>query len=91
MLGYLIRRLGWAVVLFLIVTLYTYVLFFILPGNNQVVRRGFRTVKTPNTLRDNTIGVENQSVVREYGTFVWRIVHLDLGTSVPRASRESPS
>ncbi|HXH87945.1 MAG TPA: ABC transporter permease [Gaiellaceae bacterium] len=86
MLGYLIRRLSWAVVLFLIVTLYTYVLFFILPGNNQTVRRGFRQAQTPSTLRDNTLGVENQSLVREYGSFVWAIVHLDLGTS--RVTRE---
>lgn len=85
-LGYLIRRLGWAVVLFLIVTLYTYVLFFILPGNNQVIRRGFRTVQAPSTLRDNTLGVENRSVVRDYGTFVWSLAHLDLGTS--RVTRE---
>ena len=85
-LGYLIRRLGWAVVLFLIVTLYTYVLFFILPANNQVVRRGFRTVQAPNNVRDNTLGVENESLVREYGAFVWGIVHLDLGAS--RVTRE---
>jgi peptide/nickel transport system permease protein len=85
-LGYLIRRLGWAVVLFLIVTLYTYVLFFILPGNNQTIRRGFRTVQAPNTVRDNTIGVENQSLFHEYGEFVWRIGHLDLGNS--RVTRE---
>ena len=80
-LGYLIRRVGWAVVLFLIVTLYTYVLFFILPGNDQTVRRGFRQVQSPNTIRDNTLGVENQSVVREYGRFVWSLAHLDLGSS----------
>jgi peptide/nickel transport system permease protein len=85
-LGYLIRRLGWAVVLFLIVTLYTYVLFFILPGNNQTIRRGFRTVQAPNTVRDNTVGIEDQSLFREYGEFVWGIVHLDLGTS--RVTRE---
>ena len=86
MLGYLIRRLGWAVVLFLIVTLYTYVLFFILPGNNQTIRRGFRTVQAPNTVRDNTVGIEDQSLIREYGDFVWRIAHLDLGNS--RVTRE---
>jgi peptide/nickel transport system permease protein len=85
-LGYLIRRLGWAVVLFLIVTLYTYVLFFILPGNNQTIRRGFRTVQAPNTVRDNTVGIEDQSLFREYGQFVWGIAHLDLGNS--RVTRE---
>jgi peptide/nickel transport system permease protein len=85
-LGYLIRRLGWAVVLFLIVTLYTYVLFFILPGNNQTIRRGFRTVQAPNTVRDNTVGIEDQSLFREYGDFVWGVVHLDLGNS--RVTRE---
>ena len=86
MLGYLIRRLGWAVVLFLIVTLYTYVLFFILPGNNQTVRRGFRSVATPSSLRNDTAGDEQLSLVHEYGTFVWGLVHGDLGTS--RVTRE---
>jgi peptide/nickel transport system permease protein len=80
-LGYLIRRLGWAAVLFLIVTLYTYVLFFILPGNNQTVRRGFRAVSTPSSLRNDTSGQEQLSLVNEYGTFVWSLVHGDLGTS----------
>ena len=86
MLGYLIRRLGWAAVLFLIVTLYTYVLFFILPGNNQTVRRGFRTVQAPGSLRNDTSGDEQLSLVNEYGTFVWSLVHGDLGTS--RVTRE---
>lgn len=81
MLGFLTRRLGWAVVLFLIVTLYTYVLFFILPGNNQTVRRGFRPVATPSSLRNDTSGDEQLSLVHEYGAFVWSLVHGDLGTS----------
>lgn len=85
-LGYLIRRLGWAVVLFLIVTLYTYVLFFILPGNNQTVRRGFRAVSTPSSLRNDTSGDEQLSLVHEYGAFVWRLAHGDLGNS--RVTRE---
>ncbi len=85
-LGYLIRRLGWAVVLFLIVTLYTYVLFFILPGNNQTVRRGFRVVQAPSSLRNDTSGDEQLSLAHEYGAFVGRLVHADLGHS--RITRE---
>jgi hypothetical protein len=31
-LGFVLRRLAWAVVLFLALTLYTYVLFFLIPA-----------------------------------------------------------
>ncbi len=86
MLGYLLRRVGWAVALFFVVTLYTYVLFFILPANNQTVRRGFRPVQTASTIRDQTNGAAERSVAQEYAAFLGRLSHGDLGTS--RVSRE---
>jgi peptide/nickel transport system permease protein len=84
-LGYLIRRLGWAAVLLLIMTLYTYVLFFVVPTNTQQVRRGFTGSAVQGSLRD-TLGAGDGSVVREYGAYVWRVAHGDLGHS--RRSRE---
>jgi peptide/nickel transport system permease protein len=79
-LGYLVRRLGWAVVLFLVVTLYTYVLFFVIPTNNQTVRRGFRAGQTAGDVRD-TLGISQGSVLHEYTTFVAHVVQGDLGYS----------
>lgn len=75
----MLRRLAWAVVLFLALTLYTYVLFFLIPGNDETIRRGFRGDQGT-TLRD-TVGIDSGSVVREYGSFVSHVLHGDLGTS----------
>ena len=79
MLGFVLRRLAWAVVLFLALTLYTYVLFFVIPGNNDVIRRGFRGDQGT-TLRE-TVGIDGGSLVREYGSFVSHVVRGDLGVS----------
>ncbi len=87
MLGDLLRRVGWAVALFFVVTLYTYVLFFILPANDVVVRRGFRPVQQSSTIRDDTTGTESTALASEYVAFVGRIVHGDLGMS---SSRREP-
>jgi peptide/nickel transport system permease protein len=78
-LGFVLRRLAWAVVLFLALTLYTYVLFFVIPGNEETIRRGFRGDQGT-TLRE-TVGIDGGSLVREYGSFVSHVVRGDLGTS----------
>ena len=75
----MLRRLAWAIVLFFALTLYTYVLFFVIPGNNQTIRRGFRADQGT-TLRE-TVGIDGGSVVREYGSFVSHVVRGDLGSS----------
>ena len=79
MVGFVLRRLAWAVVLFLALTLYTYVLFFLIPGNNETIRRGVRGDQGT-TLRE-TVGVDGGSLVREYGSFVSHVVRGDLGVS----------
>jgi peptide/nickel transport system permease protein len=78
-LGFVLRRLAWAIVLFFALTLYTYVLFFVIPGNDETIRRGFR-VDQGTTLRE-TVGIEGGSIVREYGSFVSHVVHGDFGVS----------
>ncbi len=75
----MVRRLAAAVVLFLALTLYTYVLFFVIPGNEETIRRGFRGDQGT-TLRE-TVGISGGSLVREYGSFVAHVVQGDLGTS----------
>ncbi len=84
MLTFLVRRLGWAAVSFIAVTLYTYVLFFVLPSSTVQNRRGFSGVQG-SSLRETVVGGEG-SFIRQYGTFVVNIVQLDLGYS--RRTRE---
>jgi peptide/nickel transport system permease protein len=79
-----VKRLAWAVVVFVAVTFSTYILFFVIPTN----RPGSRNVQG----RDITASVTQATgihgpVYREYGTFLWRIVTVQsLGRST--TSRE---
>ena len=80
MLGYIVRRTGWAIALFLVVTMYTYILFFLMPYEAfQLGARGSGITGEASTVRDS-VGIRG-SFFEEYGTFVWRIVHGDLGQS----------
>lgn len=80
MLGYIVRRVGWAVALFLVVTMYTYILFFLMPYQAfQLGARGSGITGEASTVRDS-VGIRG-SFFEEYGTFVWRMVHGDLGQS----------
>ena len=69
MLPYVVKRLVWAVVVFVAVTFSTYIIFFIVPTNRPRVVQG----------RDITTGITQStgihgSVGRQYGEFLWRIV-----------------
>ena len=46
MLRYLIRRILWAMVLFLVITIVTYVIFFIIPVNPAKLACGQRATET---------------------------------------------
>jgi peptide/nickel transport system permease protein len=78
-LGFVLRRLAWTAVLFLALTLYTYVLFFVIPGSSETIRRGVRGDRGT-TLRE-TVGIDGGSLVREYGSFVSHVARGDLGRS----------
>lgn len=79
MLAYLIRRVLWAFVLFLVVTLFTFILFFILPADRSQIGRGTLQAETVD-IRD-AFEVEG-NVFQEYGRFVWNLVtHAELGHS----------
>jgi peptide/nickel transport system permease protein len=81
-LPYVLKRLAWAVVVFIAVTFSTYILFFVIPTNRPGNIQG----------RDITASVTQATgihgpVWREYGQFLWRIVTVQsLGRST--TSRE---
>lgn len=78
MLGYLIRRTAWAAVLFLVLTAFTYVVFFVVPGTGQKVR-GLRR-GTEVRLRDQVR--LHGSVAQQYAGFVKTVAtHGSLGRS----------
>jgi peptide/nickel transport system permease protein len=78
MLAYLVRRTAWAGVLFLAITMVTFVLFFVLPVSNARFVR--RTEFGSNDFK-RTLAVDGP-IYQQYGQFVSRIVrHGSLGTS----------
>lgn len=80
MAGYVVKRLGWGVVLFLVVTLYTYILFFLVPYRSiNIGARDAGETGVASTVRDE-LGLDG-GVLHEYGQFVWKILHGDLGSS----------
>lgn len=80
MLGFVLRRTAWAVVLFVIVTLYTFVLFFMVgPAGLQVGARGAGNTGEASTVAES-VGVSG-SLTEQYGQFLWHLLHGDLGQS----------
>ena len=78
MLAYLVRRVAWSCVLFLAITMVTFVLFFVLPiSNAQFVRR---TEFGSNDFK-RALAIDGP-IYQEYGQFLGRIVrHGSLGSS----------
>jgi peptide/nickel transport system permease protein len=81
MVQYLIRRILWACVLFLAVTIVSYITFFVIPINPAQLACGQSA--SPSCIRNatETLGL-NQPVYVQYGRFLSRlVVHQDLGRS----------
>jgi peptide/nickel transport system permease protein len=76
--GYLVRRTGWACVLLLVVTLYTFVLFFMIPSTPQVIG-GARV--TPEPLAGRYEFGLHGGVLQQYGQFLSHLARGDLGSS----------
>jgi peptide/nickel transport system permease protein len=78
---YLIRRVLWAIVLFLAVTLVTYVIFFITPSDPARLAAGQGA--TPADVQKVAERLHlNEPVYEQYGRFLWELVgHQSLGTS----------
>src|ERR687883_1263120 len=87
MLRYLARRVLWAIVLFIAVTLVTYVLFFLIPANPAQLVAGKAARPADIKRAEHFIGTDRPIYV-QYGRFLWRIVaHHNLGHSF--ANRQS--
>ena len=81
MFQYLVRRILWAIVLFLTITVVAYVIFFIIPADPAKLACGQRA--SPDCIRNATqsLGLDKPVYV-QYGRFLSRLViHQDLGKS----------
>ena len=81
MFQYLIRRLLWAIVLFVAVTLVTYVIFFITPSDPARLAAGQGA--TPADVQKVAERLHlDEPIYQQYGRFLWELVgHQSLGTS----------
>jgi peptide/nickel transport system permease protein len=81
MLRYFIRRVLWAMVLFFVITVVTYVIFFIIPADPAKLACGQRATETCIKHAQHTLGLDRPIYV-QYGRFLWKLVyHHDLGKS----------
>jgi peptide/nickel transport system permease protein len=79
--GYVVKRLLQAVPVLLGVTLVTYLLIFAVPGDQARLALGIRSdVETAESFRQEW-GLEDPWYV-QYGRFLWRVSHGDLGRSM---------
>ena len=78
MVGFVIKRLAWAVLLAALISLITFLVFFIMPPDDPAARRqGFVTP----TL-SMQYGLEGKSMPGQYASFVQHAAQGDFGTSV---------
>jgi peptide/nickel transport system permease protein len=77
MTSYLVRRVAWAGLLFLVMSFVTYLIFFVIPTEASTVGRGqgFESIDL------RTVIPLEGSLLQEYGQFVGRIAQGDLGES----------
>jgi peptide/nickel transport system permease protein len=81
LIRYLIRRMLWACLLFVVITLVTYVIFFIIPANPAKLSCGQRATELCIKSAEKTLGLDKPVYV-QYGKFLERLViHQNLGKS----------
>jgi peptide/nickel transport system permease protein len=74
---FIVKRLGWAVVLLLAITMVMYALFFLVPSTPGTTGRG--TERESINLRES-VEIDGP-IYKEYGLFLWRIGHGSFGVS----------
>jgi peptide/nickel transport system permease protein len=80
-LQYLIRRILWACVLFVAITIVAYVIFFIIPVDPAKLACGQRASDACIRNAQHALGLD-KPVYEQYGRFLWKLVaHHDLGKS----------
>src|SRR5438270_10092498 len=81
MLRYIIRRLLWAIVLFIAVTMVTYIIFFIIPTDPATLAAG-KSARPADIVRVRHYLGLDRSVPYQYGLFLKRmVVDFSLGRS----------
>src|SRR6266566_1550707 len=81
MLRYFVRRLLWAAVLFVAVTLVTFIIFFLIPADPARLACGQRATATCIAHTRHTLGLDRPVPV-QYARFLWTLVgHQSLGIS----------
>jgi peptide/nickel transport system permease protein len=81
LIRYLIRRMLWACLLFVVVTMVTYVIFFIIPANPAKLSCGQRATELCIKSAEKTLGLDKPVYV-QYAKFLDRlVVHQNLGKS----------
>ncbi len=81
MFRYLIRRVLWAAVLFVVITMITYIIFFLIPADPAKLACGQRATPTCIKLASHNLGLE-RPVYEQYARFLWKLTyHHDLGRS----------
>jgi len=73
MLRYLIRRVLWAIVLFIVVTLVTYVIFFLVPNDLPSAIAGQGSSKAQRERAIHYLGLD-RPVYIQYERFLWRMI-----------------
>ncbi len=80
MIGYMIRRVGQAIVVLIGVTIITFILLHLLPGSP--VRAILGTRASPQTIKQLNAELGfNKPLYVQYGLWVWNLAHLNLGFS----------
>jgi peptide/nickel transport system permease protein len=81
MAAYLVRRLFWAVFLFIAATLLTYIIFFVIPADPAALACGHACTK-PDVDRVRHFLHLDEPVYQQYGRFLWNLIgHASLGHS----------
>ena len=80
MVGYVIRRLLQMIVVLIGVTLITFVIMFVVPGDPAVNLAGKNATPEKIAKIRHDLGLDRPIYV-QYGKYVWRMVHGDFGTS----------
>jgi peptide/nickel transport system permease protein len=90
MTQFLIRRIFWAIFLFLVATIITYLIFWVIPADPAQLAAG-RSATPADIARVRHFMHLDEPVWKQYGRFVWQLVrHGDLGRSfVNRQSVDS--
>jgi len=89
-LAYLFRRVLWAILLVIVMSFVTYVIFFQIPSDPArfLVRNQNPTEHQLEVAR-HQLGLDDPLVV-QYGRFLWRAAHLDLGVSYQSFGQRNP-